>query len=134
MGIFIDKPVPYMVRIKMTKKLKRLPAKFYRSERGSEPVREWLSELDREDRKIIGTDIKDVEYSWPIGMPLCGSLDHGLWEVRSKITNGRIARVIFYVKGSEMILLHGFVKKTQKTPDHDKKLARKRKKEHENHG
>jgi phage-related protein len=118
----------------MTKKLKRLPAKFYRSKSGSEPVREWLSGLDGEDRKIIGTDIKDVEYSWPIGMPLCRLLDNGLWEVRSKITSGRIARVIFYVKGSEMILLHGFVKKTQKTPDHEKKLAQKRKKEHEKHG
>ncbi len=118
----------------MSKKLKRLPAKFHRSKSGSEPVREWLLELDREDRKIIGEDIKDIEFSWPIGMPLCRSLDHGLWEVRSKITSKRIARVIFYVNGSEMILLHGFVKKAQKTPDHEKKLARKRKKEHEKHG
>ena len=123
-----------MVLIDMSDELKRLIAKFYRSKSGSEPVREWLLELDREDRKIIGEDIKDVEFSWPIGMPLCRSLDHGLWEVRSKITRKRIARVIFYVNGSEMILLHGFIKKTQKTPDQDKKLARKRKKEHEKHG
>ena len=123
-----------MVPIDMSDKLKRLPAKFYRSKGGSEPVREWLLELDQEDRRIIGEDIKDVEFSWPIGMPLCRSLEQGLWEVRSKITHKRIARVIFYVNGSEMILLHGFVKKTQKTPDKDKKLARKRKKEHEKHG
>ncbi len=79
-------------------------------------------------------DIKDVEFSWPIGMPLCRSLDHGLREVRSNITSGRIARVIFYVNGSEMILLHGFVKKTQKTPGHEQKLALKRNKEHAKHG
>ena len=118
----------------MIKKPKRLPAKFYKSKNGSEPVREWLSELDREDRKLIGTDIMDVEFSWPIGMPLCRPLDHGLWEVRSNITGRRIARVIFYVKGNEMILLHGFVKKTQKIPGHEMKLARKRQKEHEKHG
>jgi phage-related protein len=93
-----------------------------------------LLELNREDRKIIGEDIKDVEFSWPIGMPLCRSLNHGLWEVRSKITGRRIARVIFYASDSDMILLHGFVKKTRKTPDHDMKLARKRKKEHEKYG
>lgn len=50
--------------------LKRLPARFYRTESGREPVREWLKGLDQEDRRIIGEDIKDVEFSWPIGMPL----------------------------------------------------------------
>jgi phage-related protein len=91
-------------------------------------VREWLKGLDREDRKVIGEDIKDVEFSWPIGMPLVGSLGRDLWEVRSSLSRGRIARVLFCVKAEHMVLLHGFMKKTQKTPKHDIDLALKRRK------
>ena len=113
--------------------MKRLPAKFFRSEGGVEPVKEWLKTLDREDCRIIGSDIKDVEFSFPIGLPLCRSLSgyKDLWEVRSKITRGRIARVIFYISNGEMILLHGFVKKSQKTPKKEIDLAVKRQKEHQ---
>jgi len=81
------------------------------------------------DRKIIGEDIKDVEFSWPIGMPLCRALGRGLWEVRSQITDGRIARVLFGVNDGRMVLLHGFIRKTQKTPANDLDLARKRMRE-----
>ncbi len=108
--------------------LKRLPARFYRSDSGREPVREWLKELQPEDRKVIGEDIKDVEFSWPIGMPLVRSLGRELWEVRSSLARGRIARVLFCVEHERMILLHGFIKKTEKTPKHDIDLALKRKK------
>ncbi len=107
---------------------KRLPAFFYRSERGREPVREWLQGLAAADRKIIGEDVKDVEFSWPLGMPLVRSLGSGLWEVRSRLTGGKIARVIFCVAQGRMVLLHGFVKKTQKTPQKDIDLALRRKK------
>jgi hypothetical protein len=51
----------------MDARLKRLPAYFYRLDSGKEPVREWLKALEPEDRKVIGEDIKDVEFSWPIG-------------------------------------------------------------------
>ena len=107
--------------------MKRLPAAFYAFQSGREPVRDWLKELDPEDRKIVGEDIKDVEYGGPIGMPLCRSLGNGLWEVRSDLTHGRIARVIFCVLTREMVLLHAFIKKTQKTPTEDRALALKRK-------
>ena len=105
--------------------LKRLPAHFYRLASGREPVREWLKGLDV-DRQIVGEDIKDVEYAWPIGMPLVRSLGYGLWEVRSALASGRIARVIFTVDHGCMVLLHGFLKKTQATPKADLDLARKR--------
>ena len=108
--------------------LKRLPARFYRSDTGREPVREWLKDLQPEDRKVIGEDIKDVEFSWPTGMPLVRSLGRELWEVRSSLLDGRIGRVIFCVERGRMVLLHGFIKKTQKTPQHDIDLALKRKK------
>lgn len=106
--------------------LKRLPAHFYRSSSGREPVREWLKALEPAHRQIVGEDIKDVEYAWPIGMPLVRSLGDGLWEVRSALTGGRIARVIFTVDHGYMVLLHGFIKKTQATPKADLDLARKR--------
>jgi phage-related protein len=109
--------------------MKRLPAAFYALPTGREPVREWLQGLERADRKIIGEDIKDVEFSWPIGMPLCRALGKGLWEVRSELTQGRIARVLFCTHAGHMVLLHAFIKKTQKTPASDLDLAAKRKKE-----
>jgi len=117
----------------MGKSLKIIPAVFFRSVSGAEPVRDWLNGLDKKDRVIIGEDIKTVEFGWPIGMPTCRSIAgrKDLWEVRSKLTHGRIARVLFYTHGSKMILLHGFIKKTRKTPDSDLDLATKRKKEHE---
>jgi phage-related protein len=95
--------------------LKRLPARFYRSDSGREPVREWLKGLEAEDRKVIGEDLKDVEFSWPIGMPLVRSLGRELWEVRSSLPHGRIARIVFCVERECMVLLHGFIKKTRKT-------------------
>jgi len=106
--------------------LKRLPACFYRSDSGREPVREWLKGLEPEDRKAIGEDIKDVEFSWPIGLPLVRSLGRELWEVRSSLRHGRIARVLFCTEPGCMVLLHGFIKKTQKTPQRDMDLALKR--------
>ncbi len=111
------------------KTVKRLPAAFYELPSGREPVREWLKALSEEDRKIIGEDLKFVEFGWPIGMPLCRSLGGGLWEVRSQLTQGRISRVLFCIHNGRMVLLHAFIKKTQKTSDADLALALKRKKE-----
>jgi phage-related protein len=113
----------------MKQRLKCLPAYFYRLGSGREPVREWLKELGSEDRKTIGEDIKDVEFSWPIGMPLVRPLGRELWEVRSSLPRGRIARVLFCVVKGRMMLLHGFIKKTRKTPQRDIDLALKRKRE-----
>ena len=113
----------------MPSKLKKLPARFYCSPNGTEPVRKWLIGLSPGDRRIIGHDIALAEFGWPVGMPVCRPLSDGLWEIRSNLTGGKIARVIFCITKKQMVLLHGFIKKTQKTPDKDKKLALKRKKE-----
>ena len=109
--------------------MKRLPAFFYELPSGRSPVRDWIRDLDVADRKIIGEDIKDVEFSWPIGMPLCRAFGKGLWEVRSDLAHGRIARVLFCIHEGRMVLLHGFIKKTQKTPSADLDLAMRRKRE-----
>jgi phage-related protein len=99
---------------------------FFRTGTGREPVREWLLELVKEDRKVIGEDIKLVQFRWPLGMPLVRKLEADLWEVRSHLSGGRIARVLFTVKGDEIALLHGFIKQTQKTPRQDLEVARER--------
>ncbi len=104
-----------------------LTVRFFRTSPGNEPVREWLKGMDREDRKIIGEDIKLVQFRWPLGMPLVRKMKAELWEVRSKLDNGSIARTFFFVKDKEMILLHGFIKKSRKTPQKEIELARVRK-------
>ena len=106
--------------------LKKLPAMFYATAGGNEPVREWLKSLETEDRRTIGQDIATAEFGWPGGMPRCRSMGKGLFEIRSDISNRRIARVIFAVVSEQMVLLHGFVKKTQKTPKPDLDLATRR--------
>lgn len=121
--------VPKLIHYTSVPEPKRLPARFYRSNAGREPVREWLKSLEVEDRKVIGEDIKDVEFSWPIGLPLVRSLGKELWEVRSSLPRGRIARIIFCIADHQLLLLHGFIKKTQKIPQNDIEIAIKRKKE-----
>jgi phage-related protein len=102
---------------------------FFQTDAGKEPVREWLKELSKEDRKSIGEDILAVQYAWPIGKPLVDSLGDGIWEVRSRLGN-RIARTLFIIVDEEIVLLHGFIKKEQKTPKSELDLARKRKKQY----
>lgn len=107
---------------------KRLPARFFASTSGRIPVKEWLLALSDADRKAIGDDIRTAEFGWPIGMPLCRPIvgRKGLWEIRSNLPDGRIARVFFCAFEGEMILLHGFIKKSQKTPDKELDTAEKR--------
>ena len=107
------------------KTIRKIPAIFFCSGNGHEPVRAWLKSLGPADRKTIGEDIAYVQYKWPLGKPRVGYLKESVWEVRSQIGN-RIARVLFAVDHSQMILLHGFVKKTQQTPHSDLDLAIKR--------
>lgn len=99
--------------------------RFYRTATGTEPVREWLRSLPREDMKRIGEDIKTVQFGWPLGMPLVRKLDTELWEVRSTLPQ-RIARVLFTVRQDTIILLHGFIKKSPKTPIEELRVAQSR--------
>jgi phage-related protein len=102
------------------------PAVFFQTETGREPVREWLKDLPKDERRIIGEDIMTVQFCWPLGMPLVDNLGSGIWEIRSRLAN-RIARTLFFVHQGEIILLHGFIKKTKKTPNEDRALALRRK-------
>lgn len=110
-------------------RLAEIPVVFYRTSGGAEPVLEWLRSLPAEDRRAIGTDLATVQFGWPVGMPLCRSLGEGLWEVRSRLPSRRIARLLFFVHEDRIGVVHGFIKKTQKTPPDDLDLARRRMKE-----
>ena len=98
---------------------------FFKTDSGSEPVKEWLREFQPIDKKTIGEDIRTVQIGWPLGMPLVRKIDTDLWEIRITISSG-IARIFFTVSGNTMLLLHGFVKKSQSTPKPDLALAKQR--------
>lgn len=99
--------------------------RFFMTEAGTEPVRDWLRTLSAADRKLIGENIKTVQFGWPLGMPLVDHLGGDIWEVRSRLDT-RIARMLFANEGNIMILLHAFIKKQQKTPKPDLDLAKDR--------
>jgi phage-related protein len=102
---------------------------FFKTDTGNQPVREWLKELPKEDCKTIGVDIQTVQFAWPVGKPLVDNLGDGIWEVRSRLSN-RIARTLFAVVNEEIVLLHGFIKKQQKTPADELDLAKRRKRQY----
>jgi phage-related protein len=100
---------------------------FYRSSSGVEPVRDWLQSLPRDDRRTIGADLATMQQvGWPVGMPLCRSMDDGLWEVRSDLPSRCVAGLLFFAHERDIAVVHGFIKKTRKTPPGDIELARKR--------
>ena len=94
---------------------KRIAVKFFQTKAGNEPVKNWMITLRKADKVAIGVAVKEVEYGWPLGMPVVKKMDDRLWEVRTDISDKRIARVLFTVRQSDMVLLHGFIKKSQKT-------------------
>ena len=102
-----------------------IPVVFFRLDSGREPVRDWLKGLDRENRKVIGEDIKTLQFGWPVGMPLARKLADDLWELRSNLPQG-IARTFFTIYEQKIVLLHGFIKKSQKTPPNELSLVKRR--------
>ena len=102
-----------------------ISVQFFRPDSGREPVREWLKSMGHGHRKTIGEDVKTLQFGWPIGMPLARKLDNGLWELRSNLQPG-IARTFFTIHESNIVLLHGFIKKSQKTPAKELALAKRR--------
>jgi len=102
-----------------------IPVVFFRLDSGREPVREWLRDMSRDNRKTLGEDIKTLQFGWPVGMPLARKMDADLWELRSTISSG-IARTFFTVYQKKIVLLHGFVKKSQKTPSNELATAKRR--------
>jgi len=113
----------------MVSDTKKTPLQFYKNSGGNEPVRDWLLALDAPDRHAIGQDLMRAQWRWPVGMPLCRPMGQGLWEIRTVLPSNRIARVLICLYEGHLVALHGFIKKTQKTPGDELTLARKRQKE-----
>jgi phage-related protein len=111
--------------------MKRIEACFFRTGSGKEPVRDWLFELNRDDRRIVGRALMTLEFGWPIGMPLARSMGNGLHELRVDLSGKRSARVLFYIDVCQrLVLLHAFFKRSQTTPKSEPELARARMKQH----
>ena len=98
---------------------------FYQLDSGKEPVRDWLRSLNGRAKRTIGEDIKTLQLGWPLGMPLARKIDPGLWELRTDVIDGTV-RIFFTIMDRQIVLLHGFLKKSQKTPSAQLGLARKR--------
>jgi phage-related protein len=110
----------------MIERLKPMPLAFWRASSGREPVREWLQAMEKSDRSVIGADLRTIQFGWPIGMPLVRKLADAIWEARSSLPSKREARLLFTANEEQIVVLHGFIKKTQKTPRGEIELARKR--------
>lgn len=108
---------------------RKVPLIFFRTEAGTEPVREWLKGLPEVERQAIGRDLLRAQWRWPVGMPLCRPLQNGLWEIRTDLPTRRTTRVLLCLYRGHLVALHGFIKKTRRTPDEDLALARRRQKE-----
>ncbi|RZI98073.1 MAG: type II toxin-antitoxin system RelE/ParE family toxin [Brevundimonas sp.] len=104
---------------------------FYRSSLGRPIIKEWLRSFEKPDRAVLGVDLLTLQIGFPLGLPLCRPLRGGLWEVRSSLAGNREARMIFFhdAKAKALVIVHGFVKKSQKTPKSDLELALTRMKE-----
>jgi phage-related protein len=98
---------------------------FYSTPAGNAPAWEWLRGLPAAHRHAIGEDLRAVQWRWPLGMPLVRKMGKDLWELRSTIPDG-IARLFFTVWEVKIIVLHGFIKKSDKTPDHELETAQRR--------
>jgi phage-related protein len=108
---------------------RKITVVFYRTRVGNEVVRDWLRGLPEPERNAIGQDLMRVQYRWPVGMPLCRAMGDGLWELRTDLPSNRTARLMFSMQEGRILVLHGFIKKTRRTPGEDLELARRRKNE-----
>jgi phage-related protein len=108
-------------------RLEPIPAAFWTNDNGTEPALDWIKSLDRFDRHVIGNDLRILQIGWPVGMPLCRPMGKGLHEMRSDLPSGVTARLLFCHHDGQLVILHGFIKKTGKTPKADLDRALKRK-------
>jgi len=104
---------------------------FYQTATGKQVILDFIRSFDAKDRKIIGENLRTVQFGFPMGLPLCRALSGGLWEVRCSLSSKRELRLIFFQSrtAKALVIVHGFIKKTQTTPIGDLTLAQKRMKE-----
>ena len=104
---------------------------FYEKENGERPVKDFLQSLDKKmQAKLLGLfDILE-EKGNELREPYSKHLEDGIFELRGKVGSD-ISRVLyfFYYEG-KIIVTNGFIKKTQKTPRKQIKVAKERRKEY----
>lgn len=90
---------------------------YYEDEGGRKPAKEFIDALDVKMRaKVFGRLELLEEHGSRLGMPFARHLEDGIYELRT-VQGSNITRILyFFVVGERVILTHGFVKKTQKTP------------------
>jgi phage-related protein len=106
---------------------------YYRTAEGKCPVEDYLDSLsDRQVEKVLWT-LRVVRELNPVPAQYLQKLSgtHDLWEVRISHA-GNIFRLLGFVTSERrLMLVHGFTKKTQKTPPQEMTVAAARKKDHE---
>ena len=107
------------------------PLVFYRTPVGNDVVLDLIRSCDPADRRTIGEDLKALQFRHPLGLPLSRPLGKGLSELRSSLPSGREFRLFYCFdrRTSHIVVLHGFIKKSQHTPDKDMRIARDRQQE-----
>lgn len=100
---------------------------FYKEQSGKSPVEIWINKmLTLKEKNKIYDGLKKLQCEWPIGLPLTRHLENNLWEMRTYLGT-RDSRLIFIIKNKNIFILHGFIKKTNKTPRNEINLALDRK-------
>jgi phage-related protein len=108
---------------------KRIHALFFKTETGKEPVRDALIKLGRPAKTVVGEDIRFIELNWRVDRPYVDRLRSGHGQFQETIYEARHTvrdieyRTLFFVNGSQMILVHFFKKTSRKTPKSDLDLA-----------
>jgi len=97
---------------------------FYEKADGSIPVREFLNSLPEKHHAKALRDIDVLEkYGTKLREPHVKHIGGKLWELRIKSASD-ISRIFYFLPiGTNLVLLHGFVKKTQKTPNREIVIA-----------
>lgn len=100
---------------------------FYLDERGNSPVEDFLDALDEKTQVRFAWSIEQLrQRNLQAKAPLVKPLDGKLWEIREE-SRGNIYRVLyFFFTGRQIVLVHGFQKKTQKTPRREIEIAQQR--------
>ncbi len=100
---------------------------FYTTAEGAEPVRAFLAGLDAKTQIRFAWSIEQLRVrNTQAGEPLVKHIEGKIWELR-RASSGNIYRVMyFFFTGRRIVLLHGFQKKTQKTPRSEIEIAETR--------
>lgn len=110
----------------------RVDAEFYTTKDGKKPARDFLNSLEPKMRAKMVKMIELLENNGSdLRMPYSEYLGNGIFELRAKVGSDISRELYFFFFGQKAILTNGFIKKTQKVPREQLKLAEKYKQDYE---